>query len=115
MFTKDEVFDILERDKAGELRQKIAAMYETSASNMTLICQGKYYENWFEEWCRLAGNLSDTRAKRKSNKLSEGGVRGVLKDLASGLKQRDIANKYGVSPSTICNIKKGRTHKASVP
>lgn len=111
LFTKEEIFDVLERDNAGELRQKIAAMYETSAGNMTLICQGIYYREWFEEWCRLAGVPSDTRAKRKSNKLSERDVRGVLKNLASGIKQRDIARRYGVTPQTICDIKKGRIHR----
>lgn len=114
MFVRDEVFDILDRDKAGEMRQTIAAMYEASPGNITNICQGKFYRNWFKEWCQSTGIAHDHRPGRKTKKLSKDDLLGVLKDLASGIKQRDIANKYGVSPSTICDIKKGRTHKASV-
>ena len=113
MFVRDEVFDILDRDKAGEMRQTIAAMYEASPGNITNICQGKFYRNWFKEWCRLVGVEPDQRRKRETKKLSEDDVRNILDDLASGIKQRDIAKKYDVSPPTICDIKEGRTHKTT--
>ncbi|MFQ5953893.1 MAG: GIY-YIG nuclease family protein [Kiloniellales bacterium] len=114
MFTKDDVFDILDRDKSGEMRKTIAAMYESSINGIDAICLGKYYKRWFEEWCRSFGVAPDRRLGRKTNKLSESDVRSVLKDLASGMKQCDIAKLYGVSAQTICDIKKGRIHKTII-
>lgn len=113
-FTKDEVFDILNRDDTGVMRQTIATMYEASSGLITSICQGKFYNNWFKEWCRLTGVAPSQKNKRKTKKLSGEDVRSILDDLASRRKQRDIAKTYGVSASTICDIRKRRTHKATI-
>ena len=113
--TRDDVFDILDRDKAGEQRQTIAAIYDIPVSNVTLICQGhpKYYRNWYEEWCKLRGVSPDQGSKRKVTKLTDQDVRGIIADLNAGvMKKRDIARKYGVSLPTIYDIEAGRTHQA---
>jgi uncharacterized protein (DUF433 family) len=113
-FTKEEVFEILDRDRSGELRQAIAEIYDASPSNITLICQGKFYSNWHEEWRRSRGVVSSEKRKRKVRKLSDTDVQSILIDVAAGIKQRDIAKKYGVSAPTIYDIKEGRTHKGTV-
>ncbi len=112
--TKKDVFDILNRDVAGEQRQTIATIYDISRSHAIFICQGKQYRIWFEEWCQRTGITPETQTKRKIKKLAEEDVRRILDDLASGMKQRDIARKYGVSPQTICDITKGRIHKTAI-
>lgn len=112
-FSKKEVFDILDRDRSGELRQAIAAIYDVTPSNITQICQGRFYPKWYEEWRRIRSIALSERNKRKIKKLSEHDVRNILEELASGIKQRDIAKKYGVSAPTICDVKEGRTHKTA--
>jgi len=111
MFAKHEVFDILDRDYAGETRSSLAKAHDASPGNITFICQGKYYNNWFLEWCRLTGTNPSHGGNKKARKLSERDVSNIRNDLVSGIKQRDIARKYGVSAPTICDIKKGRIHK----
>lgn len=112
-YTKDEIFEILDRDRKGELRQVIATVYDASPSHITQICQGKFYPKWYEEWHRLREIESSEKGKRKIKKLSENDVRSIRNDLELGIKQRDIAKKYSVSPSTICDIKEGRTHTSA--
>lgn len=41
-FTRDEIFDILDRDEAGETRQIIAEVYDSSPVAITNICRGEY-------------------------------------------------------------------------
>jgi DNA invertase Pin-like site-specific DNA recombinase len=113
-FTKEELFDILDRDRNGETRRAIATIYDTSPGNITQICQGKFYPNWYEEWRRLRRVTLSEKGKKKIIKLSENDVRNILNDVAAGIKQRDIAKKYGVSDPTICDIKEGRTHRGIV-
>lgn len=55
----------------------------------------------------------DTRAERNGNtKLTWDDVHKIRKQVSSGIRQNDIARAFGVSPSTIANIKNHETWRA---
>lgn len=70
----------------------------------------EFIKNLFVNRPELIGKVQETRIKNleESGKLDE--VRRIKKDLDDGIKSSDIAKKYGLSQSTICDIKKGRSY-----
>lgn len=61
----------------------------------------------------LADNRTNTRAmlaaKRGGHqKISEADVRAIYKGNLQGISNKQIAQQYGISASTVCNILKGR-------
>lgn len=69
------------------------------------------------EWGTVAQNTQDTKAHGRTTRgtrnkhavLTEADVLEIRKRIAQGEVQREIAESYGVTQPTICDIKMGRT------
>lgn len=64
-------------------------------------------------WGTRSDNLRDDKwhgKRRKVWRLTPSDVLQIKENLRSGVMASTVARQYGVSQSTICDIKKGRTH-----
>lgn len=82
-----------------------------------LACTSCGAERWYSK--ALAARLAKPYLCRKCYravrgkqpaKITDEDARDIRKSLKAGERGTDLARKYNVSPSTICDIKKGRRH-----
>jgi transposase-like protein len=95
-----------------------AASGMNACSLRSAAARGRYVEGEDFIWTFVRGNRVRLWRPAKyspqtPNKLTAGDVAAIRERLARGEAQRSIARDYGVSQSSICNIKRGRTWKSS--
>jgi len=108
--TRDDVFDILNRLHACEQSKNIASMYEMSRSVVSELRKGNKFKKIRDEWIQQR-KMTKQELKRfvsRPSKFTSKDKVKINKLITQGIKQKDIAKSYGVSPQTICDIKYGR-------
>lgn len=97
-FTSTQVAEIKKLLLSGKRQRHVAAMFETSEYNIYDIARNNIWshvtvEGW-ENYKPMAGN----------SKLTDDMVREIKTMILSGVKQKDIASKFGISKTTISGI-----------
>lgn len=69
---------------------------------------GTYQYNMTDK-CNKGRHRSPIGEAVGSSKLTEEAISEIKASIKAGVEQKQLANKFGVSPSSICNIVKGRT------
>lgn len=106
----EDYFDILDRLRRGEERQHIAKLYGLSKPQITAIAKGRTHKQLYRAWISAARvTIAERRGlEERFSKLVSKDVEDIKRLIRLGKKQKDIATTFGVSPSTISDIKHGR-------
>jgi len=108
VYTEAEVVELRRRLAAGERVRVLAREIGRPASGIRRIREGT-------SWAHLSSGpivqkLKPFRGGDHSNSvLDERSVVAIKIGLAEGARNKDLAAKYGVATSTICDIRQGRT------
>ena len=109
--TETDIIEIIRLIIDGMQMKKITEIYKMSMTNICDIKNNKVWkhiklEDYFnnEELIILNNILPSYR------KLTDNDVIEIKKMLSQGVKQKDIAKKFNVNKTTICDIKNNRTH-----
>lgn len=100
LLVEDDILQIKELIKLGMHLSEIAKKFNVSYSIISKIKRGK-------SWKHVGEDLSYLKYQN-SIRLTEDEVKEIKLLLNSGMKQKEIAKKFGVSASTICVIKKNK-------
>jgi len=98
----EDVVTIRARRASGESLSDIAKDYPVGDTNIWSVCAGKTYKHF-------GGPITPPGTISVQTKLTREDVWEIRLMLKEGVKQADIASKFGVHGSTITNIKTGRT------
>ena len=111
--TKHEIFEVYDCKRRGELQRDTARRFGVSDSLVSQLNSGHKCPEIRKEWMELNA-ITDEDIKKmtmRPSKLSENDIYNILDLIEEEVKQRTIAKRFGISPPTICDIVKGRTHR----
>ncbi len=101
--SKEQVDQIRELLKEGKLlHSEIASQFGVTRFRISAINNNR---TWVE------GEKGVKIAKNSRSKLTDDDVKKIRQLLKDGIKQREIAEMFGVKPNTISGINTGQYHK----
>lgn len=108
--TEELVHDIRKMRLQGNDYQSISSKFELTWDCVRRICKDDVWNHvpLLDETKAFKQVRRNARGEQASSKLKESEVKDI-KRLIGSVRTKDIAEKYGVSQSAICDIKQGRT------
>lgn len=111
MLTEDIVLGIRKMRIAGADYQSIADKFNCSWDLVRKICKNAVWQHvplGNESAAVKQRKPFSVNPDRRRTKLTQAQVQSIKSEISSGKTNKEIAQMHGVSPSTICDIKKGR-------
>ena len=106
--TNEQSLEIIRRNVAGERHKSLAEEFGVSLTTIGKLARG-------QRWNGLQGaRRLDSRREGTGNhlaKLTEAKVREIRAARETGTPYRQLAEQYGVAPSSILAVMQGRTWK----
>lgn len=113
--TEEQVREIAEKLQAGATIASLVKEYNSSKTAIANIRDGKSYRDWLSDYPDDAFPLKKGRTKKAvrpdMRRFSEDEVTDIRLRLMAQHSIRSIAEKYGVEPKTIVNIRDNDTYQ----
>ena len=109
--SKNDVFDILDMKLEGIRHREIAKKYDMAEASIHMIIHGINHGKLRDEFIKRRGLGKadiDRLTKRSGLRLTKEVKNEIRSLMKSGTKQVDIADEFGISPQSVCDIKYGR-------
>lgn len=109
--SKNDVFDILDMKLEGIRHREIAKTYDMAEASIHMIIHGINHGKLRDEFIKRRGLGKadiDSLNKRSGLRLTKEVKNEIRSLIKSGIKQVDIADDFGISPQSVCDIKHGR-------
>lgn len=112
VYTEEQIKKIADKQRgkkaSEETRQKLSKIFSGSGNPMYGVSISGENHSW---WGKNHSEESKIKMLESSAKVTKEQVEEIRKEKESGVKQRDIAKKYGISTASVCRIVNNKRYK----